>query len=54
MKSRLLRPTITGEYVWCQLFSEPGSGSDLAGLTTRAERDGDEASDDRADYFSTR
>jgi alkylation response protein AidB-like acyl-CoA dehydrogenase len=60
MKSRLLRPTITGEYVWCQLFSEPGSGSDLAGLTTRAERDGDEwvingqkvwnTSADHADY----
>ena len=42
VKSRLLRPAITGEHTWCQLFSEPGSGSDLAGLTTRAERDGDE------------
>ncbi len=42
LKERLLRPTLTGEVTWCQLFSEPGSGSDLAGLTTRADRDGDE------------
>ena len=40
LKRRLLRPIVTGEDTWCQLFSEPGSGSDLAGLTTRAELDG--------------
>ncbi len=41
-KARYLRPLFTNEEIWCQLFSEPGSGSDVAGLSTRAERDGDE------------
>jgi alkylation response protein AidB-like acyl-CoA dehydrogenase len=39
---RYLRPLFTADEVWCQLFSEPGAGSDVAGLSTRAVADGDE------------
>ena len=41
-QERYVRAIVTGQEAWCQLFSEPGAGSDLAGLSTKAEKDGDE------------
>ena len=42
LQQRVIPPSLRGDVIWCQLYSEPGAGSDLAGLTTKAEQDGDE------------
>lgn len=41
-KARFVKPAVRGDEIWCQLFSEPAGGSDVAGLRTRAEKDGDD------------
>jgi alkylation response protein AidB-like acyl-CoA dehydrogenase len=52
-RRRYLPPTLTGEVLWCQLFSEPGAGSDLTGLTTAAVADGDRYVVDGAKVWSS-
>ncbi len=47
-KKKWIEPTLKGEVVWCQGYSEPGSGSDLASLQTRAVEDGDDYRHQRA------
>jgi alkylation response protein AidB-like acyl-CoA dehydrogenase len=41
-KTRYVKPALHGQEIWCQLFSEPAAGSDVAGIRTKAERDGDD------------
>jgi len=41
-KQRYVKPALVGDEIWCQLFSEPSAGSDVAGLRTKCERDGDD------------
>ena len=48
-RRKFLRPLFTGEHIYCQLFSEPGAGSDLAGVATRAVRDGERLDRQRAE-----